>query len=101
MQHNHTPLSYSKGLFLGKKIQLYKHLVKKLFPKEDDSTMPTYKEGGTSMVRETEPACSYRGCPLTYNYRVNRRKRASLLLMELFTQVTRLDGGPNSYPILS
>ena len=70
MQHNHTPLSYSKGLLLGKKIQIYKYLAKKLFPKEnaeDEITMPTYEEGATSVVRDTwgKDRCLYRGSPLS------------------------------------
>lgn len=36
LQHGHTPLSYSKGLFLQRKVQMYKHLVKVLFPEEGE-----------------------------------------------------------------
>ena len=57
MQHNHTPLSYSKGLFLGKKIHIYKHLVKKLLPEEnaeDNITMPTYEEGATPLLQSRQ-----------------------------------------------
>lgn len=46
MQYGHTPLSYSKGLLLQKKVRMYKHLVKVLFPEEGEQDITPMSERG-------------------------------------------------------
>ena len=53
MQYGHTPLSYSKGLFLQRKVQMYKHLVQKLFPEvltEEETRPSPVPRSATPMV---------------------------------------------------
>ena len=48
MQYQHNSLTYSKGLLLGRKVKMYKHLAAKLLPEDDQDTPPPPPEGGTT-----------------------------------------------------
>ena len=58
VQYGHTPLSYSKGLFLQQKVQMYKHLEKVLFPEEESahtSEATATSQGDTMHMVSSKP----------------------------------------------